>query len=149
MTQNIHVGPGDLDRYVGLEAKREKVWTVRWKEAELDYTEGQEKPGGEMKEVEGTIYKQGQPGSSFSAENGHAEKGTGVLTLTGNVVVQAKDPAVTMRSESVVWDSVRQILVAKGNVRFDDPSATLGPVKELWCSPDLKHVATPDLFSKS
>ncbi len=111
--------------------------------------EGGHDQGGDMDTVDGTIFKDDKQASKFSAEKGHAEKGTGVLTLSGNVVVRAENPTVIMRCDQVEWDARIQILKAKGNVRFDETGYTLGTMKELWCSPDLRHIATPELYSKT
>lgn len=148
VSQIVHVGPGDLTRFTEG-ANRYKAWTVRWKEATLDYTEGEQHPGGDMTSVEGTIFQRDGAQSQFSAQNGHAEKGTGILTLDGSVDLNAGNPAMKMRCDRIVWDAEKQLIVAKGNVTLEGNGYTLKGVSELWCSPDLRHVATPEMYSKS
>ena len=162
--QVINTGPAFLTRYTKL-PKREKSWYIEWKRAALDYTEGDPKQGGDMEVVSGTLYKEGNEASVFAADHGHANKETGVLTLMGNAVVRAKstqgliptgkktasnsNSEAVMRCDQVDWDPEAKIVKAKGHVNFVGNGYTFGMVPELWCSPDLTHVATPDLYLKS
>lgn len=144
---SVHTGPATLTQFTD-EPRHQRAWDAQWQTAEINYTRG-EKPGGDMQEVTGTIYKDDQKVSTFSADRGHAEKGTGVLSLEGHVVVKSLDYGIALKSQTLVWDARTQLVSAKGGVSFEDKGYTLAGIPELWCSPDLKAVSTPDLYKKS
>jgi len=142
----IQVGAGELVHYT-QGAKRSRAWGVRWKTASLEFMDEGDK-GGDMETVEGEIYKDDQVVSQYSAEKGHADRVTGVLDISGNVRVHSLKPVGDVTCDKLSWIPTKQVMIASGNVKIDQNGYTLQGVPEMWCSPDLKSVATPDLYGK-
>lgn len=101
-----------------------------------------------METVTGEIYRENVQVNTFSSETGNGAKPNHQLILSGNVKVIGLNPKGTLTCNNLVYDGLAKVLRAKGSVVFDGPTGIVGPVSELWASPDLKEIATPTLFNK-
>ena len=48
----------------------------------------------------------------------------------------------------MVWDGSAGLIEASGDVTFESESARLGTFEKVMATPDLKQIATPDMFKK-
>jgi len=99
-----------------------------------------------MNGVTGEIYQHIQTSSTFQAKQGQGDQVNQRLTLNGSVQVTSKDPAITLTCDRMVYDGKTKIIKAIGNVRVMGTMSTEDTIKELWATPDLKKIATPDMF---
>ncbi len=123
------------------------MWTVRWRSANITYGD-QGSFGGTMKEVDGTIHSGGSAASEFRAENAEVEEESRVLRLSGGVEVKSESGTRRLTCERIEWDPDREVIEAKGNVRFETKDFVVGPFAALRISPELRIAGTPDLFEK-
>lgn len=109
-----------------------------------------------MEAVTGTIYLDGEPVSDFSADYGQADKKSELLTIYGNVQIKSR---VVIRNgqrigggiltcERMEWLPSRKLIAAKGQVSFEDALYEAGTFKELWATPKMDSVGTPDQFGE-
>ena len=144
--RTARTGSGQSERF-RTEGARERIWTVRWKTAEIEYTDPKEY-GGWMEGVEGTLYQHGKPVSTFRADRGRANKATETLQLEGNVQVRGTRLGATLRAARLEWDAKREIVRALQGVTIEGEWGTTGPYEELWATPNLDRIATPSQFDK-
>ncbi len=142
----ISVSTGEGTQY-SKGPKHEPVWTVKWKEATVD-VQGKNSFVGAAKGVTGTIDQNGAPASDYSADGAFADKEKGVLALVGHVKLVSKKPAATLTCERVEYHSDQKLIKAKGNVRVEGPWGSAAG-NEVWATPDLKQIGTPDMFRKT
>jgi hypothetical protein len=144
IVRTAEAGPGQSERF-SAQGKREKLWTIRWKKAQLDFA-AKDDYGGMLETVEGTFFRAGKEASRFRAQFGEADKRAETLLLRGDVVVVGRDPAVTLRAQRLEWDALRGIVKARQDVTIQGEFGSMGPFKELWATPELDHIATPAKF---
>ena len=143
MPKEVNASPGEATR---LGANRQKLWTVRWKGARLDFTEGG-RFSGYMDRVTGSIYgEKGQETSAFQGERGEADKAKDILRLSGSVKILSKEHKATLFCDKLEYEPERKRVRAVGNVRIESQSGVLNAGNEILATPDLTHVATPNLF---
>ncbi len=142
----VHTGMGSTD-HLSPAPKRTKLWTVRWEHADL--TMGSEsQQSGKMETVTGEIYRDGHRISTFAGDTGHGSQTNQTLELDGHVKVIGADPKGTLTCDRLEYDGQAKILKAKGAVTYDGANGILGPLPELWATPDLKEISSPELFKK-
>lgn len=134
---------------------RPTLWTAEWKSAKLDVS-SEGSFGGELERVSGQIFRAGNAVSRYRADKAIAKRDSNVLVLSGNVEVESLRPAPSQRPENAFegtlhcdrleWDGDREVVRAIGNVTLNTPQYGMGPFPEIVASPDLKHIATPNLF---
>ena len=124
------------------------LWNVAWKTGEVTITPGDKSTGatGNMIGVSGEIYKKGKTACTFTSDKGGVDKLKTILTLIGHVKLVTKDPTATLECDRMVYDGKLKIVKAYGHVRISGTSNTEGTIDELWATPDLKKLASPDLF---
>ncbi len=103
---------------------------------------------GTMQTVKGEIYQDDKVASTLTADSGEAEKDTGVLRQKATVVVNGINPKATVKGDQLEWDARIRIVKVKGNPSIDSPQIVMNTTDELWSTPDLKQVGTPDQFKK-
>lgn len=101
---------------------------------------------GSMTGVSGEIYDRDQVASRFSANTADANKAQDTLQLSGNVDLSSEKPASHLHCRSLAWDPAQRVVKATGNVTLETPSYDLGPVPELWATPNLSQAGTPSEF---
>ena len=141
-------GSGEMD--IRIPPTQKLAYKVRWQSGLVTVTD-REHIGGTLKGVSGTLYKGGAAAADFSADEGTADKGKGVLTLRGNVKIIARGGNGIVNGSSVTCDRVRyatgdEIIKASGRVTIHNPNYTIGPLAEAWCSNTLSEVASPGEF---
>jgi hypothetical protein len=126
---------------------RRLIWTVKWQQARLAYADDRNFSGS-MTAVTGIIYEAGKPVSSFQADQARADRGSNTLTLIGHVIITSKNPPSKLTCNQVEWDATSEIIKATGNVWVDALDYEMGAYTELWASPKMNHMGTPDTFQK-
>lgn len=141
---HLNVGPGQ-GHFRTETAKREPLWDVQWQKGDV-ITKDQGVTGGMLRNVTGQLYNHSRPGTKFKGDEAKAFQLAQTLTLIGNVKMTSLDPAVTLTCDRVFYDAKRKVIKAFGNVKVTSRMGTIGTLTELWTTPDLKVVATPNLF---
>lgn len=109
-----------------------------------------EGPGavGDIETVSGAIYRDGKEASHFAAQRGHIDQKSGQLSLSGDVRTRSLDDRSSLRCDEMRLEDSLGIVVAKGNVHFEQQGAFESDFAELWCSRDLSVCSTPDLWKQ-
>lgn len=141
--------------------KLQPVWFVRWKSGQIDLTktktvthengkskesEGVGPTHGALEGVDGKFFVNGKPNSTFRSEDGSGDKDTQVLTLWNDVHVISSDPQGELTCDKLIYDATKKRIRALGHVRVVGKVGTVGTLSEVWATPDLKTIATPELF---
>ena len=146
VTREVQTEGGSVTR---RDTETKKVlWTVEWQTATLEYTDDN-RFGGMMQDVKGTIYQDGQPASDFSAQAAVASKENSTLELKGEVTVTSRDPQGQLFCGKVVYNGQIERVEALENVRAETSSLEVGPFPRVYARPDLSLIATPDLYEES
>jgi hypothetical protein len=143
--KTIFLGEGTGERYGGPE-NRKHLWTVKWKSAEMKIGPGKQDSTGDLKVVTGTIYRKEKPASTFEADASHIDKSKEILLLKGSVTIRSEDPKMTLTCDSVRYEASKEVVKALGHVRIVGASGVIDGLHEVWTTPELKVVATPDAF---
>jgi len=167
----VNLGPGTDTHYAPGE-KRDPQWFISWqKQAAVDLAQVKVKPGEkptvgpdgkekkpalkneishmEMLGVSGYVFDKGKESSTYTADAGQGDKKTQTLSLHGNVHVISKNPKSELFCDRLEYDASKpkKLIRAEGHVRVVQAVGTIGTLPALWASPDLKVVATPDLYN--
>jgi hypothetical protein len=146
LTQIINVGPASFDKF-SIDGKGEKVWTARWKSAIAHLYDGGDFAG-RMTAVDGSIYQASKEVSTFSAASGEAVKASETLTLREEVTLTANESGIKLTCDELVYEAKKELIKAKGNVRIEGKMGVISGVNEIWTTPELKTVATPDMWGE-
>lgn len=148
---NSHAGTATR---LGPMPKRQKLWTVRWKEARIDLSEGGQFSG-TMQGVTGSMYADnGTVASTFESQDAEAvkhdktEKQKDILRLSGNVKIVSREHKATLLCDKVEYQPGLKQIRAVGNVRVDAAGGVLNAGNEVIATSDLTQIATPNLFKK-
>ncbi len=108
-----------------------------------------EKPGatGSFKGVSGQIYKT-SPVCDFSSGSGYADDIAKILTLTNNVQIVGLKQKTTLTCDKLVYYGNQKFFKAQGHVRILGTMNMVGTLEEVWATPDLKKIASPDMFNQ-
>lgn len=123
----------------------EPLWDIRWQKGSV-MTKEEGVVGGTLQTVDGQLYSHSKPGTRFSGDRANAVQLTQILTLTGNVKMVSKEPSATLTCDRMVYNAKRKLIKAYGRVQVVSRMGTVGTLAELWSTPDLKVVATPNQF---
>ena len=145
-SQVVNLGASHAVRYGGNE-NREKLWDVNWQTAQLTILESN-KFVGRMQTVNGSIFQKGKVVCTYEAKEGIADKQQDLLDLRGSVKLVSLGYGEVLTCDEVVYDGTKKIAKAKGHVRAAGKMGSVTGPDELWATPDLKRIATPDLFFK-
>lgn len=99
-----------------------------------------------MQDVEGQIFEDGKPVSTFKAKSASADKASNTLTLDEGIEVRSHARKATLRCSKLLWISDKGRIEADGPVSVETDSYTIGPFAKAFARADLSMVATPDLF---
>lgn len=97
-------------------------------------------------QVEGEVYEKGKVASTFRSQEAKAASETRQMVLTGKVRIDSVRQNVFLTADKVSWMEDLQLFSAKGNVRIESPAWELGKMDEVWATPDLSRIGTPDKF---
>ena len=140
----IHTTGGSSTQY-SPDAKRQRQWDVTWQEAIL----GVESSGkAKMTGVSGQLYRDEKAVSTYRGDGGTADRGTQILTLRGNVQVKSLEYDAVLYCDEIRYEGGRSLVRATGHVRIVGKSGDLQTDSELWATPDLRRVGSPDAFAK-
>jgi hypothetical protein len=143
----VNTASGNATGYT-VQGPRQALWKVQWDSARI-IMEPDGNTLSQMKGAKGSFLKDGAEASTFDAANGIADKSKGDIDVSGDVVVVSKTRDATLRCDKVHYSSKgEQIVRATGNVSVEGKWGTVGGLKEVWATPDLKVFGTPDLFQK-
>ncbi|MBS1713664.1 MAG: hypothetical protein JST30_04935 [Armatimonadetes bacterium] len=101
---------------------------------------------GTLAGVSGNVVRAGKVVSRFKGSHGSVDRKKGVLTLDGQVNVTDEVRGLTLAAKALVYDQDLGRFVAKGDVTVTSAGMVLGPLPEIWATPDLKKIATPAKF---
>ena len=127
------------------------IYSIKWKSAIISGT-GTDAFQSTLKDVSGTIYKDGKPTTEYSADTGFVDRTEKLLTAEGRVHVKALPgngkelSGMSMTSERMSYREGDRIIRAAGNVTIKRDDFDAGPFPELWCSNDLGEIATPAAY---
>ena len=68
--------------------------------------------------------------------------------MTDDVVLQSIDKANTLNAPKIEYRGDVKLVRAMGGVTANGPFGTLSGVPELWATPDLRLIGTPDMVSQ-
>ncbi len=145
--QTINITDGSAT-YLGT--KNQKMWLIRWKSGVAMITPSDPKANsmGNLLSVSGEIYQKNKVASTYTADRGQGDKQKQKLTLTDHVHVVASNPAVTIDCDHMTYDGRLKIIRAKGHVHVTGALSTVGTLEEIWTTPDLQLIATPEMFNQ-
>lgn len=128
-------------------AKDEKGRTVLSVRADTSEIEVGDSVGvSNLKAVDGEIYEEGKLKSRFRADRGKLDQVKRLIHAEGNVVVKAPDGAIALRADAIDYRDGGNRIVAKGRVTVSSEAWKFGPFEDLYATPDLQRVGTPDRF---
>lgn len=99
-----------------------------------------------LRVVDGEIYEEGKLKSRFRADRGTLDQVKRLIHAEGNVLVKASDGAIALRADSIDYRDGGNRIVAKGRVTVSSDTWKFGPFADLYATPDLQRVGTPDRF---
>lgn len=154
----MNLGPGN-GLVKSAPPERKSLWFVEWDSARIDVVDSPKNDllgGGRLERVRGYLFDEGKPGSTFRGDRGVGDKEKKTLTLRGNVHVVAPDkdasgkksntPAAELTCDQIVYDAEKKVIRALGHVKVTGEIGTIGTLSEVWATPDLNRIATPDMF---
>jgi len=103
---------------------------------------------GVMNEVNGQIFKEEVVACTFSAKHGSMNSQSNILILTDNVHINAQDPKGTLTCDTLTYDGKKKFFKAHGHVQIAGTMGTMGPFDDVWATPHLDKVASPDRFDQ-
>lgn len=119
---------------------------IRVRAASSDIEVGKQVGVSQLKTVEGEIYKAGKLESKFRADRGTVDQVKRLIDAKGNVVVKDSDGSVALRADAIHYKDGSGRIEAKGRVTVSSEAWRIGPFADLYATPDLQRVATPDRF---
>lgn len=150
-SQTIHTTEGS-GTFNDDSPNRNPLWDLKWKAVTA---EAGEKGTALVDTVSGTLYAKAKGAGSepstatFSADGAKVEQAIKRLTLRGNVTIVSREPKATLTCNEIVYEApnkTNRVVKARGRVLVQFESGTLGPIDELWATPDLNKIATPGMF---
>lgn len=144
----VNTGPGGATARAA-DAAHTPTYHIAWKSAKIDLSD-RGLLGGSMEQVTGEMYAKGKPVNSFRADRAKADRKTQILSAEGEVLVFSKEFAAKLACQRLEWDAKKNVVKAMGGVVLTGTNGqgAVGPVPELWATPDLHLVATPDMFKQ-
>ena len=125
----------------------EIAWVLRAKNSSV-HVEGGKEIDAVATGVSGELFQKGEVASRYQSEKGLANDVKRTLRLDGKVQVTSEAQKVTLTADRVEWMEDRQLIAARGSVWVKSADYEMGPLPELWATPDLKRVGSPDRFKK-
>ena len=120
---------------------------MEWQSAKVNVEEMESRGMAEAKQVKGEIIRDGAVVATYKAEAGLGDRAQQTLKLKGRVLVESKEHEATLSCEEMVYDAKLKVIKAGGGVKVTGDAGTIQTL-EVWASPDLNIVATPDMFKQ-
>ncbi len=127
--------------------KGEVTWILNAKTTSIHVAKGTEIDA-EAEGVTGELYQEGKLASKYQSVKGRANDAKKTLVLDGKVKITSEEQKVVLVADRVEWMEDRQMISAKGSVWVRSDVYEMGPLPEIWATPDLKRVGSPDRFKK-
>ncbi len=143
----VDFGSGNTTVFKSKEPTAPISFTVAWKTGGLRAEKGKVETG-HLLGVTGELYSNGAKSSSYRADRGDAVRVDKRLTLTGDVVLKSSDGMKSLKAPQAEYHGDLGYVRAMGGVTAEGPFGTLSGVSELWATPDLSLIGTPDMVSQ-
>ncbi len=125
----------------------EIAWVLRAKNSSVHVESGSEIDA-VATGVTGELFEKGKIASRYQSDKGEANDVKRTLQLDGRVKITSEAQKVVLTADRVEWMEDRQMISARGSVWVKSADYEMGPLPELWATPDLKRVGSPDRFKK-
>jgi lipopolysaccharide export system protein LptA len=142
----IHTGQGESTQF-SADAKRERLWDIEWESAGIGAT-GDEKGKASMQTVTGHLYRDAQTVSTYQGDAATADQTAKILILRGNVQVKSLAYDAVLHCDEIRYEGQRSLVRARGHVRIVGKGSEVQSATELWATPDLRTVGSPEAFLK-
>lgn len=138
------------DEYKG--EKNELLWNLKVDVGRFIVPQSGSKRGttGSGTDVSGEIFDKGKVNCRYKAAHGDAINSpmNRTLTLSGHVEIDAVDPPGRLICDHLVYDGIKRFFKATGHVQVLGTLGTKGTLDEVWATPDLTKIASPQLFNQ-
>lgn len=143
---NVALGGGSTTVYKSIDPKAPIIFTVNWSTGVLDASKGGISAG-QLTQPYGDLYRDGKPVADYRADSGDAVQKTQRLNLRNHVLLKSKDGKHTLSGKTGEYRGDLGLVRLKDDVVATAPFGTLSGVPELWATPDLHLIGTPDMVS--
>jgi hypothetical protein len=144
---SINLGEGSADKMGGAQ-NQVRLWTVKWKSAQMDFYQTGKNFAGTLNDVTGSIYDNGSTASTFEGVRSRADKAKEVLILEGKVKVISQKPRLTLTCDRMTYSAKDRIVRAHGHVVVRGESGTISGLQDVWATPELDVLGSPEMFRK-
>ena len=144
----VGIGAGETTVFQSADPKSPISFTVGWTGGGFRIADG-DVDTGKLRLPRGHLFQNGRPTSTYRADTGDAVRATKRLNMRDHVVVQSVDKTQTLTSDDGEYRGDVRIVRAIGHVVATGPFGTLSGSPELWATPDLKLIGTPDMVAKT
>lgn len=127
--------------------KGQTTWVLSAESSSVVLAQGQEIDA-EVQGVTGELYRDGKLASRYEARTGVANDARRTLKLKGTVRVTSEERKIVLSAAEIEWVDDRQLIAARGSVWIRSDAYEMGPLPELWATPDLSRIGSPDRFKK-
>lgn len=145
---SVGIGAGNTTIYSTSDVKSPPSFTLKWTKGSFDAEKGGI-GSGRLTEPSGTIFSGAKPSSTYRADEGEAIKAQKRLNMRGDVTLRSLDGTQTLKAPEAEYRGDVKLVRAMGGVVATGPFGTLSGVPELWATPDLRLIGTPDMVSKT
>jgi len=146
--QSVDFGAGDTTVFTSIDPSAPISFTVVWKQGGVTAAKTGGLDIGHLIDVTGDLYSKGTKSSNYRADRGDAIRASKRLTLTGDVVLLSSDGTKSLKAPKAQYRGDVGLVRAMGGVTAEGPFGTLSGVPELWATPDLSLIGTPDMVSQ-
>jgi len=155
---------------------REISYHIKWETAQVAAGD-KGISAGRMDTVSGEMYDKGEVVNTFKADHADADRSKQLLILTGHVQVDSKgnqdastvpvqgsqappaQKSARIVCERLEWHAVEKVFLGRRyysgtvkafhNIDLTGSYGVISGLDELWATPDLTHVGTPEMFKSS
>jgi hypothetical protein len=142
---SLNLGEGSGEKLGGA-GNQQRLWTVKWQSGIVDFYETGKDFTGTLTTVTGTIFNDQGAACTFAGDRSRVDKAKDVLILEGRVRLISVDPKMTLTCDKLRYEAGNKLVKAQGNVRIVGEGGTVSGLQEIWTTPELNLVATPDAF---
>lgn len=145
--KSIGVGPGDTTVWQTSAPNSLPSFSVFWTSGVLNSASGSLDTG-HLVAPHGQIFQNGKPTSNYRSDTGDARRADKRLNMRDHVWLQSIDKTQTLTADQGEYRGDVKLVRAMGNVVAKGPFGTLSGSPELWATPDLRLIGTPDMVAK-
>ena len=144
----VQIGPGDTVVQQSADPKAPPSFTLHWEGGEFDLDKGGLDEAN-LKAPRGEIFGDGKTVATYRADAGGAARETRRLQVRGDVVFRSQDETQTLKAPRGEYRNDERLVRMTGGVVASGTFGTLSGVPELWATPDLRLIGTPDMVAKT